>query len=69
MMDSRNRAQEFIVLLQRGKISKNILPNTATDYTVSQEAKDLQKYKRFLQSFAYDDIKECEVRSYNGDQE
>lgn len=68
-MKSRNSAQEFLVLLKRGKIKKNILPNTAVDYTVSQEAKDLQQYKRFLQSFAYDDIKECEVRNYNGDQE
>lgn len=68
-MQTRNSAEKFITLLERGKIRKVILPNTATDYTVSQEAKDLQKYKRFLQSFAYDDIKECEVRVYNGDQE
>lgn len=68
-MKNQNSAQTFIKLLERGKIRKDILPNTSTDYTLSQEARDLQKYKRFLQSFAYDDIKECEVRAYNGDQE
>lgn len=69
MRKSQNSAQKFVILLKNGKIRKHILPNTATDYTISQEATDLQKYKRFLQSFAYDDIKECEVRTYNGDQE
>ena len=68
-MKNRDSAHAFITLLERGKIRKDILPNTSTDYTLSQEARDLQKYKRFLQSFAYDDIKECEVRAYNGDQE
>lgn len=68
-MKNRDSAQAFITLLEKGKIRKHILPNTSTDYTLSQEARDLQKYKRFLQSFAYDDIKECEVRAYNGDQE
>ena len=68
-MKNRDSAQAFITLLERGKIRKDILPNTSTNYTLSQEARDLQKYKRFLQSFAYDDIKECEVRAYNGDQE
>lgn len=67
MRKNQNSAQTFITLLERGKIRKDILPNTSTDYTMNQEAKDLQRYKRFLQSFAYDDIKECEVRAYNGD--
>lgn len=68
-MENRNSVQTFISLLEQGRIRKNILPNTSLDYTVNEEAMDLQRYKRFLQSFAYDDIKECEVRVYNGDQE
>ncbi len=66
-MKRQSGGQEFITLLESGKIRKDILPNTSTDYTTTQEAKDLQRYKRFLQSFAYDDIKTCEVRMYNGD--
>lgn len=66
-MKRQSGGQEFITLLENGTIRKDILPNTSTDYTTTQEAKDLQRYKRFLQSFAYDDIKACEVRMYNGD--
>ena len=40
---------------------------TSENYSIEQEEKDLLRYKRFLQSFAYDDIKECEVESYYGD--
>lgn len=68
-MKKQSEAQEFIILLKRGKIRKDILPNTSADYTATQEEVDLRRYKRFLQSFAYDDIKACEVRMYNGDEE
>ncbi len=65
--NSKKAAKDFLVLLQNGKIRKTILPNTALNYSGYQEAKDLRCYKRFLQSFAYDDIKKAEVRPYNGD--
>lgn len=32
------------------------------DYTVYQEQKDLETYRRFLSSFAYDDVKEAEEK-------
>lgn len=67
MTKSEKSAKNFVSLLEQGIIRKNILPNTSEDYSKEQEEKDLQRYKRFLQSFAYDDIKECEVKSYNGD--
>ena len=67
MSKSEKSAKNFISLLERGVIRKNILPNTSEDYSKEQEENDLQRYKRFLQSFAYDDIKECEVKKYNGD--
>jgi hypothetical protein len=67
MTKSEKSAKNFISLLERGVIRKNILPNTSEDYSKEQEENDLQRYKRFLQSFAYDDIKECEVKKYNGD--
>lgn len=67
MTNNKKSAQNFISLLERGIIRKNILPNTSEDYSKEQEDKDLLRYKRFLQSFAYDDMKEYEVRSYYGD--
>jgi hypothetical protein len=62
-----NEAEDFITLLETGKLRKCLLPNTSEDYTGYQEKRELQRYKRFLQSFAYDDIKGCEVSMYNGD--
>ncbi len=67
MTNYESGAKNFITLLERGVIRKNILPNTSENYSSEQEEKDLFLYKRFLQSFAYDDIKECEVKSYYGD--
>ena len=58
----------FFDLLNKGKIRKNILPNTAPNYTDEMEQIDLLRYKRFLNSSAYDEIKECEVRKYNADE-
>ncbi len=55
-------------MLNKGKIRKNILPNTSPDYTGLAEQKDLMRYKRFLNSSAFDEIKECEVRKYNADE-
>lgn len=68
MKKSAIAAYSFRELLNRGKIRKNILPNTSPDYTVSAEQSDLIRYKRFLNSSAYDEIKECEVRKYNADE-
>ena len=62
-----NKGREFISLLERGIIRK-ILPNTSDDYSDWQEDRDLFLYKKFLQSFAFDDILECEVKKYNGDE-
>ena len=67
MKKSKAGAKNFISLLENGVIRKNILPNTSENYSSEQEEKDLFLYKRFLQSFAYDDIKECEVDNYYGD--
>ena len=67
MLKNEIGAKNFVSLLERGVIRKNILPNTSENYSTEQEERDLLRYKRFLQSFAYDDIKECEVKSYYGD--
>ncbi|MCD8327285.1 MAG: hypothetical protein LUC90_11605 [Lachnospiraceae bacterium] len=67
MTNSKESAKNFSMLLEEGIIRKNLLPNTAEDYSKVQEKNDLAQYKKFMQSFAYDDIKECRVRDYNGD--
>lgn len=68
MKNSTIAAKNFFEMLSKGKIRKNILPNTAPDYTATAEQSDLMRYKRFLNSSAYDAIKECEVRKYNADE-
>ncbi len=67
MKNSLVSAENFMNLLLNGKIRKNILPNTAVDYTESAEKRDLLRYKKFINSSAYDEIKRCEVKKYNGD--
>ena len=68
MKNSMSAANSFFDLLNKGKIRKNILPNTAPNYTDEMEQIDLLRYKRLLNSSAYDEIKECEVRKYNADE-
>lgn len=68
MKNSMSAANSFFDLLNKGKIRKNILSNTAPNYTDEMEQIDLLRYKRFLNSSAYDEIKECEVRKYNADE-
>lgn len=65
--NSQKAAATFIKLLKEGHIRKVILPNTALNYSDFQAKKDLVNYQKFLHSFAYDDIKNSEVRIYNGD--
>lgn len=59
----------FIELLENGKMKKNVLPNTSPDYTEFQEKKDLENYRFFANSFAFDEIMKCEVTMYNGDEQ
>lgn len=68
MKNSVKAADTFLTLLKDGKMKKNILPNTAPNYTYFDERRDLLQYIRYLDSFAYDDLKSCEVRIYNGDE-
>lgn len=64
-----SNAEKFIELLESGKIKKQILPNSAPDYSAEQEKKDLENYRFFANSFALDEIMKCEVAAYNGDEQ
>ncbi|MCM1184685.1 MAG: hypothetical protein NC337_15045 [Roseburia sp.] len=63
------RAERFMELLENGKIRKHILPNSAPDYSIYQEKRDLENYRFFANSFALDDVMKCEVGLYNGDEQ
>jgi len=67
MKTEEKSAKNFIALLEKGVIRKNILPNMSKNYGKYQEEEDLFYYKLFLQSFAYDDIKECKIGDYYGE--
>lgn len=64
-----NHAERFVQLLEQGKITKYILPNSAPDYSTNQEKRDLENYRFFANSFALDEIMKCEVASYHGDEQ
>lgn len=56
-------------LLQKGKLKKYTLPNTAPNYTGVQEQKDLSDYYVYLCSFEFDELRKVEVESYYGDEQ
>lgn len=64
-----SNAQKFVELLMNGKIKKHIFPNSTADYSDSQEKIDLESYRVFANSFAFDEIMKCEVTFYNGDEQ
>lgn len=66
--DISQNAIFFIKLIRTGKLPKEILPNHSQDYTIYQERYDTEYYLHdFLNSSAYDFIKECESVKYNGE--
>lgn len=60
-------AEKFVASLEKRKnphlrdyVSLSEKTGTIENYSEYQEQRDLENYKRFIQSFAYDDIKEVE---------
>lgn len=64
-----SNAERFIELLENGKIKKHTLPNSAPDYSMVREEKELEEYRFFANSFALDEIMKCGVAMYNGDEQ
>lgn len=64
-----NNAEKFIELIEKGKIRKHILPNSALEYSVYQEDIDLTNYRFFANSFALDEVMKCEAAYYYGDEQ
>lgn len=74
-----NNREKFIESLQLGKFENGYkkgevtdterMKNGIEDYSMCQEEKDLQSYKHFMNSSAYDEIKEVQVPLYCGDEE
>jgi len=74
-----NNREKFIQSLQSGKFQNGYkkgeitdterMKNAIEDYSIYQEEKDLQSYRCFMNSSAYDEIKRVQVPSYRGDEE
>lgn len=74
-----NNREKFIQSLELGKFKNRLkngevtdterMKNAIEDYSIYQEKKDLESYKRFMNSSSYDEIKEVKVPSYCGDEE
>lgn len=74
-----NNREKFIQSLQSGKFKNRLKNGEVTDtermkyaiedYSIYQEKKDLELYRRFINSSAYDEVKEVQVPSYRGDEE
>lgn len=66
MEDGVGAAKRFVENIPNLKNSHKVFGTGAEkdgsieDYTVYQNQKDLETYKSFLSSFAYDDVKEAE---------
>lgn len=61
-------AVQFLNLIKTGRLPKEILPNSAPNYTLTQERLDTDFYVNvFLQSTAYDYIQKCEAVEYDGE--
>lgn len=74
-----NNREKFIKSLWSGNF-KNRLKNgevkdtermkyAIEDYSIYQEKKDLESYRRFMNSSAYDEVRKVEVPSYRGNEE
>lgn len=70
--DSESQAKKFVDNIEnmrnphiRDCVSLEEKYGTIEDYTHYQEIKDLESYRRFLNSSAYDDVKEAEGSSWS----
>ena len=68
MSNSIIAADKFMELLTAGKMHKAILPNNSPKYSGCDEKKDFLRYRVYFNCFAYVDLRDCEVRVYNGDE-
>ena len=74
-----NNREKFIKSLESGNFKNGLKNGEVTDtermkyaiedYSIYQEKKDLESYRRFMNSSSYDEIKEVQVPSYRGDEE
>lgn len=55
--------------LKNGEITESERMGAIDDYSIYQEKKDLESYKRFMNSSSYDEIKKVQVPLYCGDEE
>lgn len=66
--DMKN-SEKFIELLDKGIIRMHVLKNYAPDYTNTREEYELQGYIKFINSRRMDELMDCEVSRYRGDEQ
>lgn len=73
-----NNREKFIKSLETGMFKNGLKNGEITDsermaaiddYSKNRERKDFESYKFFMNTSAYDEIKEVQVASYRGDEE
>ena len=64
-----DKGERFIELIYRNKIKKQVLPNTAPDYTLYREDKDTKLFRYYANSSRWDDFFGFKVREYDGDEQ
>ena len=70
MNDDRKKFMKLLKNgLKDGEITASERMNAIKDYSETQERKDLEGYKSFLNTSMYDSIKEVKVSPYLGDEE
>lgn len=64
--EAKGAADEFILALKNGTLSRHVLPNNYEDYTIECESIDLRNYKRYLKTLSYYNYLENRTVTYNG---
>lgn len=62
-------AERFVELLENGKFQKQKLENVGPFYSEDQEKRNLKNYRFFANSFALDEVMNCRVSNYRGDEQ
>ena len=59
-------AQEFVLAIKSGTLSKHVLPNNYEDYTLEYENIDFKNYEKYLKTMSYFQYVESRTVAYNG---
>lgn len=67
-INGEKAASRFLELLNKGILRQHLLPNSAEEYSLRQEQLDLDHFRKFLCTSAYDEVRLRGVDTYAGEQ-